>query len=785
MKKFTVSILVLAMVLSGALMQAAATETASVQWLTGWNVTYVEPTILQRNAGYTPTDWSLARAGVSSSEAYSGNNSMQIKFPRSYQDYTSIDITSTVNTSILTGTETQTGCSFSFKLKGTYTINDIQIGVQGNYLSNNKGSADAWNGSSFWPLSTQKWNANLEPDGYRFIETDLGNGWKQYDLNNVIVKQATPKFEIIVLGNSNFYIDDITLTRDDNTTGYNYISNSGFETVTTQTASLTTPIANSYDKSLRLTWKFYPSVGAAGGFVIKNHDTGEILTSSVTACTSATQVQQTGNTIYNFSWLYKYMVTSLVNGRCYSYDIIKNTGGDILTATVSNYPTSALRTGRYFNHGYYLDQWCTYNLDNSTTGFFADVDCKPDFNVKYDGNSSMKINSNTFAEKDSTYYRLIQYATLENNTNYTLSFKVKTNGVRAAYIYTEPKNGTRVLASSALISYNTDVTTDWVTKTYNFNSAATATNGIWSFYLEWRGYGEMWLDNLSVCKNNGDGTYGVNLIKNGGFEYEVGSVAINNNVISWENPVGAQWDRVNIYKMVDGTETYCGYATLSENSFVLDEAPAADDVYILKTAVSDYESLGVTSVYTPISEVTGITFNGNTITWASSTNASVNIYKQNKDLSLTKLNTVPATASFTLADAPTINDIYVFKSIANGGSESAGVVVKSYEVSVPVFTQTDLTTGTVDATTSVKNNFAGNDFGAMLCICIYKVQNNVQELVCQNYVENLNISQMSIATTLNTSLSFTKTAGTEYIAKAFVWKNGYTAYPLCDVSVLQ
>lgn len=365
--------------------------------------------------------------------------------------------------------------------------------------------------------------------------------WTRYEAEYTAKSTGTAFIGILAQGVQQCYIDDFAMYAKDDAAKTNIISNGSFENVkAVETERLINPIC-------------YPvQAGGALNLTWTNPTNANI--SSIKISVDGTE--QEGLTVNTQSDAFNsILIDGLTNGNEYKIKIVSTVDGKEYTDNLSGAPYNM---GTYqWLLGYIGNRpsgsWKVHKRDNGSN--YANFNVSLDYNEKFDGDCSFRMNAN-LPETQSNIYPGIEQTVegLERGRLYQLKFRYKADGVTKIGI----DNRTVLAGASNYTVKKTVAPTNgiWQTETvdimdydnvYEYDSAEKYRADIYIYSDQM--VGTLWIDNVELYEVDSDGDVvdSTNLLKDGGFEY-TGTYEIEKPVYS----VAAEGEEIPIKNLQGG-----------------------------------------------------------------------------------------------------------------------------------------------------------------------------------------------------------------------------------------
>lgn len=369
---------------------------------------------------------------------------------------------------------------------------------------------------------------NIHFGGYTAGEVD-DEGWTKYSytftLTDAQAATADAQPFKVVANNTaaSFYIDDIVLYKSSDANKTNLLTDGSFEDVTVLSSAVTPTNLMAYPVNgggaLNISWTNPTSVAIAKSEIYLD---GE---------------KQTVSGISNAASAFNQVaISGLKNNREYEVKLVMYICGNKYEYTTTGTPDAR---GPEFSVG----DWTVtrFNLSGIHSNFIPAIDT----GVGTSNNTSFKMNINIPTATSNLYPNIRQAVTVRRDTQYQFSFKAKTENIERLYIiaqYLDYKEDGSVAYGSWVpvyfISGKGKVTSDWTEYKAVFGENVVSTDGTYNFYdagdttdktyaaniriVADIGVGNIWIDDVemkALSPWDDGGTYGDNLIRNGGFDY--------------------------------------------------------------------------------------------------------------------------------------------------------------------------------------------------------------------------------------------------------------------------
>ncbi len=375
---------------------------------------------------------------------------------------------------------------------------------------------------------------NLNSDTW--TTSDAGDGWTKYEAEITTAKAADRAY-FRVYGCGDFYLDKFELCPVTNgVTGANMLSNGSFEDTRKAAAGLINPIVypTATGISAVLTWR-NPNYGAVdsvtatidgGGFEEAELDLGTLI---------LTTGGNTGTTRAN---------TALIQGLAPNNDYVVT----LNTKLSQNGTTTEYTTEIPFSTDDWLGAYKEVsgrdagNWDISRTepeGAYMNAVPAIDTEIKYSGDSSLRIDGNMFNRVNYVYAPVAQNLKLQRNKLYVLKFKAKSAGVNQLKAMVNAKSAeaidgvVRSWSNQVYLEQDTSsyIFKDWTEYEFNLSvdgeyplfsesvTTADVCNTTVTIFPE-QMCGSLWIDDVAVYEIDADDEIvSGNLLKDGGMEF--------------------------------------------------------------------------------------------------------------------------------------------------------------------------------------------------------------------------------------------------------------------------
>lgn len=350
-------------------------------------------------------------------------------------------------------------------------------------------------------------------------------------------------------------------------------------------------IANVSTKELRLSWKNPDAV--INSIDILDLNKKSIIYENETVNSDVSLLSGMGGTLSYAAGAWNYVKkTGLTTGTNYIYTIEINTENGSFRYPFSFTPSSVSNPPIITTDGYVLSGAGTVRDNNNSNTILDYCGLYIDATEKYSGNSSLKITQNK--EGAFTIIRLLsRNGDLEKKYRLKCKAKIKRTINTEGYIRFTNEEGwspaTNLYQNEAKIS-------DW--KEYTLDM--TNTNKQKKPVLQIEGAVDaVWIDDLSIYELDDDNQpIGENLLTYGDFEFTVGNLDYNDEVLSWAEPDCNGYEGTNVYKVLpDGTRIKLNEDLIpaGTNSFPVPKDSEFEGSYemVVSTVISGKESSGV------------------------------------------------------------------------------------------------------------------------------------------------------------------------------------------------
>jgi len=368
-----------------------------------------------------------------------------------------------------------------------------------------------------------------------FTKSDAGNGWTKYE-KEITTASVSDRAYFRVYGGGDFYLDNFEVCPVTNgVKGSNMLLNGGFENTRKAAAGLINPMVYpSVDGvSAVLTWR-NPNYGVVdsvtatlngGGFEDSELDLGTLI---------LTTGGNTGTTRTN---------TCLIQGLANNTDYVltlntKMTQNSITTTYTADIPFRTTTDAAYSTiDGKSAGKWIL--AKQQTDSAYMNTIPAIDTDIKYSGNSSLRLDSNMFSRVSNIYAGVAQKVTLQRNKRYILTFKAKSAGVNQFKAMVNAKSleeidgEVRSWSKQDYLEQNTTayIFKDWTEYEYDLSidgenplfsesvTTADEINTTITIFPE-QMCGSMWIDDVAVYEiDSDDEICSGNLLKDGGMEF--------------------------------------------------------------------------------------------------------------------------------------------------------------------------------------------------------------------------------------------------------------------------
>lgn len=431
----------------------------------------------------------------------------------------------------------------------TSTENDGYVRIMDVKKVNNAGAITAGTYYISFYLKgkvSEGWTAagvsDLTLNNSAWTKTPANNGWTKYEAE-ITTTSNSDRVRLRTYGDSDFYIDNFVVCPVTNgVKGDNILANGGFENTRKAAAGLINPVVYpSVDGvSAILSWR-NPNYGSVvsveavlngGGFEDQELDLGTlILTTGGNVGTTRTNTCS----IKGLNPDTDYVLT--LNTEISQNSVTTKYTTDIVFTTTTENAYSTI-------DGKSAGRWVL--AKQQTDSAYMNAIPAIDTDVKYSGNSSLRIDANMFNRVGNIYAPVTQSLTLERNKLYILKAKVKSAGVHQ---FKAMVQGTSVgeidgaVRNWAYQDYLINETSsyyfsDW--KEYEFNLSTTNADGyeLFSESVETADEiktkitifpemmcGSLWIDDVAVYEIDADDEIiSGNLLKDGGMEFISGEI---------------------------------------------------------------------------------------------------------------------------------------------------------------------------------------------------------------------------------------------------------------------
>ena len=377
--------------------------------------------------------------------------------------------------------------------------------------------------------------SDLSLNNSAWEKTAANNGWTKYEAT-ITTTDASDRVRFRTYGNSDFYIDNFEVCPvTDGVKGENILSNGGFEKTRKAAAGLINPIIypSVNGVSAILSWR-NPNYGSVvsveaflngGGFEKSELDLGElILTTGGNVGTTRTNTCLIQGLTNNTDYVLTLNTTINQNNVTTSY----TTEIPFRTSTESTYNTIDRKMA---------GKWILSKLQ--TNAAYMNTLPAIDTDVKYSGNSSLRLDSNMFTRVNNIYAPVAQNLKLKRNKIYVLTFKAKLSGVNQLKAMVNGKSvneiggAVRTWAKQDYLEQNTNayIFKDWTE--YKYILSVDGEYPLFSESVETADVidttvtifpeqmcGSMWIDEVGVYEiDSDDEICSGNLLKDGGMEF--------------------------------------------------------------------------------------------------------------------------------------------------------------------------------------------------------------------------------------------------------------------------
>lgn len=387
------------------------------------------------------------------------------------------------------------------KLEGTFDVSSLPNGKKYTVTMYLKGTPSKENQVYF---GTRKSTKRLSECTKEYA----GDGWYKYSYQFTEAASDDNFFQFYLskyLTNESLYIDGFSVKDEQ---GNEYFSYGGFEDCFV------------YDVGEPRRFVAYSASSVNKGKGVVSWLNPNMTATNITLEVDGEVVEFTPNLAsgaYN-----KVVLDNLIDGQ--SYDVVLKISDNkrtykfnrylVANSNINYYPVASNR----FIDG---DGWTL--LKNETEGNYCETVLDIDNDIKYSGNSSMRITSGGDSMASGVYSALVQTVTLKKNTRYKFSAQIKYIGagsVSVQGIY----NTSNGWMDSPAISYNNR--DRWKNVSYEIDAvegdaddSKTYTKNL--MFLFNKGVDAVWIDDVSICPIvEGEVDTTANCIRNGGFEYD-------------------------------------------------------------------------------------------------------------------------------------------------------------------------------------------------------------------------------------------------------------------------
>ncbi len=505
-----------------------------------WTVEYREPTEdEQKNlSGYIPSTDEMRNADLNEDDVHSGRYSMRAVNKREKaQNYTYVDIKLNDNSVFTDGQY-----KVSFYAKGSFDNTAVKAGF-GYDEDPRKKKVTTFKRMTAEPADENGWV--------------LYSAQLNYSLGDIFHFKITH-------GAEELYLDDVTITRDDET---NVVSDGGFENVVTKEISV--PKGDDYFMSNSMSpdyprMVFVSNMGTKIGVSWQNAESSDITRVGIYKVTDSENELIDGTLNKNPGVWCSYLIKNVDEQNPGLYKII-TTFADERTSEYIISPSTTFRKDP--------TSWSVnYNVGADKTVVYSPSVVAADENVSHSGEASMRVNFSTNLMSD-VYAQIKQSVSLELGHKYRMTYWTRGEQSQTLITRYEWKD----------VSYlGTDKpdTYAWTFRSSDFlyDEPGRGESGNLFINIERPTYAH-WVDDIEMYEIDEAGNkIGENLIQNGGFEADVtgeapaavksidGVGSDGKATLSWSG--NSEAERINLYRLVKGKYVLIGQFDNSAKSNV-------------------------------------------------------------------------------------------------------------------------------------------------------------------------------------------------------------------------